>query len=185
MCLPKLYNLINNYEFTMYSNKCNYPIPTSANQQYPLNQPYLVVIPQHITYKQIYHHNSALNHKKIKFTKVWLIQILENGHTRHLHGNIYTYCLEGSIKIYSVIKWAPAYVNNNNVHIASNLHSKIIVKSVILLPYKIPMDEELDMIYNQVSTTTKTSFDHRVTLPNTTTISSKIMVDNTVDMTTL
>ena len=103
----------------MYKVKYYYPKLIPANKLYPSKQPYSLIILQQITYECICHHVSALHHVKIKFTKVRLTQVLVNGHTRYFHGNIYTHRVEGYIEIYGVIKWAPAYTDNNNVRVAA------------------------------------------------------------------
>ena len=132
----------------MYEGNCYYPIRTPPNQLYPFKQPYSLIIPQQITYKHICHHASALHHVKIKFTKVWLTQALLSEHTRHFHGNIYTHRAEGYIKIYGVIKWTLAYVNNNNVRVAAKPHAQVTVNLIMVLLYNMPMDKEPTEIYN-------------------------------------
>ena len=114
-----------------------------------------------------------------------LTQTIENGHSRHFHGNIYTHRAEGYIEIYGVIKLAPAYVDNNNVCVVSKLHAQITVQPIIVLPYKIPMDQDRNKIYDHADPTPETLFDHQIALPTATTIINNIMANNTVVMATL
>ena len=44
------------------------------------------------------------------------------------------------------------------------------------------MDKEPDMVYNQVDTTPKITFDHQVISPNAAALINDIMTDNKVDM---
>ena len=132
--LPNLQNLVRAHLIIMYEGKCFYPIITQLGKSYPPKQPYTLNVPQQLTYKRLCHHNSALHHVKIKFTQVLITQNLENGNTRHFHSNMYTHHTKGYIEIYGVTEWAPAYTDNNNVHVDAKPHNKVAVNLIMVLP---------------------------------------------------
>ena len=117
-----------------------------------------------------------------QITQVLITQNLENGNTRHFHGNMYTHHAKGYIEIYGVTEWAPAYWDSNNVHVESKPHNKVMVKPIMVLPYDIPRDEQPTELFDQLDLLPDAEFAHSNTGPANTTLIHDIMKNYTSDM---
>ena len=86
--------------------------------------------------------------------------------------------------MYGVTKWAPAlaYTDNDNVRVSAIPHTQVTVNPIMVLLYKIPMDEEPTETFNKPNTMPDTAFAHSTTGPTNATLIYEIMTDNTSDM---
>ena len=72
-----------------------------------------------------------------------------------------------------------AYVDNNNMRVASKPHAQVTVNPIMVLPYEKAMDKEQTKFYDQANTKPDTAFAHSNTSPNTATIIYDIMTPDT------